>query len=164
VAPTATAEIVFKVTSDPLEAHFVASALLIASKNKSVGWPVGIVRYENIVQLEGSYRRRPVFGLWREEAYDVGALLHAHRGGGGGPEWFRKLDAYSKMNFEQLQSARRFKDWAGRFKESTDLANRAKLLEAFASTSVGRATPSSSRKRKTASSASSRADGPLRRS
>jgi hypothetical protein len=131
VAPTSTAEIVFKVTSDPLEAHFVASALLIASKDKSFGWPVGIVRYENIVQLEGSYRSRPVFGLWREEAYDVGALVHAHRRGGAGPEWFRKLDPYDKMAFEQFGvRLGRFKDWAARFKESTDRsANRPKLLE-----------------------------------
>jgi hypothetical protein len=132
VSPTKAPEIVFKVTSDPLEAHFVASALLIASKDKSFGWPVGIVRYENIVQLDGSYRSRPVFGLWREEAYDVGALVHAHRHQvGGGPEWFRKLDAYGKMAFEQFAVRLvRFKDWAGRFKMSTDRsANRAKLLE-----------------------------------
>jgi hypothetical protein len=131
VAPTGTAEIVFKVTSDPLEAHFVASALLIASKDKSFGWPIGIVRYENIVQLEGSYHSRPVFGLWREEAYDVGALVHAHRRGGPGPEWFRKLDTYDQMAFERFgMRLGRFKDWAARFKMSTDRsANRTKLLD-----------------------------------
>jgi hypothetical protein len=131
VSPTSAPEVVFKVTSDPLEAHFVAAAIQIAG-NKKFGWPIGIVRYERIVQLEGSYRRRPVFGLWREEAYDVGALVHAHRHQvGGGPEWFRKLDAYGKMAFEHFAvRLRRFKDWAARFKESTDRSkNRSELLK-----------------------------------
>lgn len=66
VMPTHTDGIVMKVTSDPTEAAFVASALSIGE------FPDGIVRYERIVALPEKLRGRGVFVIWREEAEDVG--------------------------------------------------------------------------------------------
>jgi hypothetical protein len=73
VMPTHSDGIVMKVTSDPTEAAFVASALSIGE------FPDGIVRYERIVALPEKLRNRGVFVIWREEADDVGiqrASLH----------------------------------------------------------------------------------------
>jgi hypothetical protein len=69
VLPTSRKGLVLKVTSDPLEAHFVASAM------KMRAFPDGIVHYAAIYRLPAEYRGRPVFVLWREEAYDVGRLV-----------------------------------------------------------------------------------------
>lgn len=58
---------VFKLTSDPTEARFVQRAA-------QFGWPEGIVEYFAIIELDFTFRRRPVFAIWREEAWDVGEL------------------------------------------------------------------------------------------
>lgn len=69
VAPTATPGIVFKITTDGSEASFVAHALKIGH------FPEGIVRYTKIYKVaDASHRGRPVYMLWREEAYDIGQL------------------------------------------------------------------------------------------
>jgi hypothetical protein len=61
--------VVMKVTSDPSEARFVVAALSLEK------WPEGIVRYYDIVRIPETYRRRPVYVIWREEAVSTGTLV-----------------------------------------------------------------------------------------
>lgn len=69
VLPT-NSDYVFKVTSDASEAAFVRAALSLGH------FPAGIVKYAAIYHLEGAtFRKRPLFALWREEATEVGFLL-----------------------------------------------------------------------------------------
>lgn len=69
VAPTADPGVVFKLTTDGSEASFVSHALKIGE------FPEGIVRYERIFQVpDASFRKRAIYMIWREEAYDIGEL------------------------------------------------------------------------------------------
>lgn len=67
VMPTHDPGIVIKLTSDPSEAWFVSVAMQLG------GWPSGIVRYYAAFAIpEATFRGRPVYALWRDEAYRVG--------------------------------------------------------------------------------------------
>lgn len=72
VLPTLDDNIVLKVTTDDTEAEFAAklSTTLLA--------PI-CVAYKMVISLNEKYRRRPVFVLWREEAFDVGELENDER-------------------------------------------------------------------------------------
>ena len=108
VMPTSKPGIVIKLTTDSLEAHFIASAIKIGT------WPDGIVRYERIYRLPAEYRRRPVFVLWREEAQNIGSLNSVR---------FSKTDDYDRRNIAQMEKRLfQFKVFAGMFKESFDRA------------------------------------------
>jgi hypothetical protein len=85
---TNTSGLVIKISSDPSEAEFVKAAVKIGE------WPVGIVRYQAVLDLPGSHQGRPVFIVWREEAFDVGSI-------GAGP------DPHAKREFEQYHVAYR---------------------------------------------------------
>lgn len=63
---TNTPGLVMKISSDPSEATFIHAALKLGE------WPDGIVKYQAILDLPGAHRNRPVFIIWREEAFDVG--------------------------------------------------------------------------------------------
>lgn len=66
--------VVFKVTSDPTEAEFIKKAT-------PLGFPDGIVEYTAIIDLSGSFRKRGVFGVWREASFKVGLpSVGYHRG------------------------------------------------------------------------------------
>lgn len=69
VMPTGVEGLVCKITSDVSEARFVAASL-------SMGEDVtGIVNYKKIFALrDQQHRGRPIFVLWRDEAWDVGFL------------------------------------------------------------------------------------------
>lgn len=69
VAPTGDAGVVFKITSDPDEAGFVAAALSEPDQ------PAGVVAYYAVAELEQRRRGRPVYAVWREAAHNVGAVL-----------------------------------------------------------------------------------------
>ena len=75
VMPTVSSGTVMKVTSDPSEGLFVAAALSIGQI------PRGLVQYERIVALPETHRGRPVFVIWRQEAFDVEFLVDTVRGG-----------------------------------------------------------------------------------
>jgi hypothetical protein len=68
VIPTTDESIVFKLTSDPTEAEFIQLAA-------PLGWPDGIVTYYKIIELDFTYRKRTVFAIWRQAAFNVGELL-----------------------------------------------------------------------------------------
>jgi hypothetical protein len=69
VMPTNEPGLVCKITSDISEARFIAAYLTLP---KPEG---GIVHYEKIFQLaDQEHKKRPLFVLWREEAYDVGFM------------------------------------------------------------------------------------------
>lgn len=71
VLPTNDEGLVVKLSSDPTEAVFVAAALSFGEQ------PDGLVRYHKVVGIppdEMTHRDRPLFVIWREEAFDVGAI------------------------------------------------------------------------------------------
>jgi hypothetical protein len=65
VAPTHKQGLVFKITSDTSEAAFVSRA-------RTLPETLGIVQYKAIYVTDLTHRGRPVFVLWRSEAYSVG--------------------------------------------------------------------------------------------
>jgi hypothetical protein len=69
VMPTSVAGVVVKVTSDPSEPELVD---LVKSRLKH--WPEGLAAYYGTLKLPETYRGRPTFVLWREEAFHVGEL------------------------------------------------------------------------------------------
>jgi len=78
VMPTNEPGLVCKLTTDVSEAHFIR---MIQELNTSdaMAYEIGLVKYKKIFKLEGlSYRNRPMFVLWRSEAYDVGLLTFPH--------------------------------------------------------------------------------------
>jgi len=77
VMPTSTPGVVVKLSSDPTEAYFVAAALQLGFEGYE---DAGIVRYYGIYQLRNAYhRKRPIFVIWREEAFDLGFPTRATR-------------------------------------------------------------------------------------
>jgi hypothetical protein len=114
VVPTGKPGIVMKLTSDPLEAHFVAAALRIGR------FPLGIVHYASVYSLPAEYRQRQLFVLWREEANDVGALsgLDARTAG-----WFLQYDPYDQASLRHFRKRlQAFQWWASEFKAIVDRA------------------------------------------
>lgn len=70
VMPTSVPGVVVKLSSDPTEAFFIAAALELGFDPYD---NAGIVRYYAVYQLANAFhRQRPLFVLWREEAFDVG--------------------------------------------------------------------------------------------
>ena len=59
---------VMKITTDASEAAFVGAA------SSRGDWPPGITPYYAVLAIPEEYEEKPVFLLWREEAYNVGAL------------------------------------------------------------------------------------------
>jgi hypothetical protein len=95
VMPTQDPRVVAKLTSDPTEAFFVTAALQLAARDRD--WPEGIVRYYGIFRTPGSYRGRPIFVIWREEATDVGFLLKGSYGDRYKSEAIRLLMAFKDV-------------------------------------------------------------------
>jgi hypothetical protein len=77
VMPTQRADVVFKLTTDPTEAVFVRAALEISKTPEE--WPAGMIVYHSIHQLgAASFRGRPIFAIWRQEASRIGFLIQAN--------------------------------------------------------------------------------------
>ena len=74
VFDTGRKEVVLKITSDPTEAQFILAGLSLGK------WPAGIVRYIDMLRLPMTYRRRPVYAIWREKAISTGDILPRGRG------------------------------------------------------------------------------------
>ena len=106
VLETPDSDIVFKLTSDPTEAEFIQLA-------SPFGWPDGIVRYHAIVPLDFTFRRRQVYAIWREAAFNVGELYPTKL-------WSKAregdYEARSQREFETYLLA--FKDHAARFRDT----------------------------------------------
>lgn len=89
--------IVCKATTDASEARFVEMGwerLGAPARTHETGWPEGIVQYHQILALTGSHRARPIWLLWRDEAWNVGdvwrLLSRASRDDGYDLREFRK--------------------------------------------------------------------------
>jgi hypothetical protein len=73
VMPTEEPELVCKLTSDISEARFVSAYLSMPPRDTAEG---GIVEYRKILALhDQSHIKRPLFLIWRSEAYDVGFIV-----------------------------------------------------------------------------------------
>ncbi|MDP2607278.1 MAG: hypothetical protein Q8S00_32475 [Deltaproteobacteria bacterium] len=104
VMPTDTKGTVFKLTSDHTESDFIQ---LTEGLREEGRWPVGIVDYYAIIPLTFTFRRRQVFAIWREEAYEVGYLTHP---GYLVDEWEQQCRNQFALRLSQ------FKDHAARFR------------------------------------------------
>ena len=83
VLPTSEPGLVVKLTSDISEAHFVQMSMELETSD-AMKSEMGLVEYRKIFKLEGqTYRRRPLFVLWRSEAFDIGLLSDVREGYGG---------------------------------------------------------------------------------
>jgi hypothetical protein len=108
VMPTAVEGLVCKLTSDISEARFVAASLAMDEE------VAGIVNYKKLFALEGQqHRKRPLFMLWRDEAWNVGFLqrlpLYI------GPEsHFKMAERYNIMP-GQIRSLREGEKYLGDF-------------------------------------------------
>lgn len=112
---TNTPSLVMKISSDPSEALFINAALKLGE------WPSGIVQYKAILDLPGAHRNRPVFIIWREEAFDVGKHDEKHYA-------YREFSSYHEAYLnaarviresstkpawkKQLADAAKWQDWA----------------------------------------------------
>lgn len=105
-------EVVFKITSDSTEAEFIQLAA-------PWGWPEGIVKYHKIVKLDGTYRGRQTYGIWREAAIEVGLNP------------FRFMDGYERSNATIFSwNLTKFQQHAKRLKQYFKLpGTRAERLE-----------------------------------
>lgn len=82
VMPTNEPGLVCKLTTDVSEAHFIRIAETIETSDR-MSEELGMVQYKKIFKLEGlHYKGRPMFVLWRTEAYDVGLLMRFNAGMG----------------------------------------------------------------------------------
>ena len=73
VLETEDESVVFKLTSDPTEAMFIGRTLDEQAKfDEDPYW--GMVIYYAYIGLDFTYRRRPVYAIWREAAFKVGDL------------------------------------------------------------------------------------------
>lgn len=73
VYSTKDSKVVCKVSTDPTESIFINLAMGFD------GWLEGIVRYHQVLELPSTYRKRGVFMVWRESAFDVGNVLTMYR-------------------------------------------------------------------------------------
>jgi hypothetical protein len=92
VMPSYKPEVVVKLTSDTTEAFFVAAALELGRRDEDA-WE-GLTEYFAIYRIKGAFhRRRPLYILWREAAFDVGgpALVKVYRD-----------DDYKRRSLQQL--------------------------------------------------------------
>ena len=112
VFSTNTPGLVMKISSDPSEAAFVKAAVKLGE------WPVGIVRYQAVLDLPGTHKNRPVFIIWREEAFGIGKI-HDTTG------WIEPMygepprqDAHARREFESYHKAYSF---AARYVRETSL-------------------------------------------
>lgn len=72
VYPTEDPNVVFKITTDESEGHFIALSQKLAEQGVA---PKGIVKYYGVFGIPGQHRGRPIFILWRESASAVGRVI-----------------------------------------------------------------------------------------
>jgi len=116
--------IVFKLTSDPTEAEFIQLA-------EPLGWPEGIVKYYAIVPLDFTFRKRTVFAIWREEAFDVGQLSPGY--GADNRDYEVRLRREFELQLLRYKDhAARFRDGFKKSKDPQALLEKSKQLEDWA--------------------------------
>jgi len=133
VMPTETDDVVFKVTSDASEAAFVSAALSIGA------WPDGLIRYYDIFELAEKHRGRRVFGLVRQEAYEVGGLVSAtlsYQRSAMKEKYEKRYGVHSLREFDR--SLRQWLFTAGKMREQLRRAKNPDKLLADAHTAADR--------------------------
>lgn len=114
--------VVMKLTTDPTEVRFIKQAMSFGE------WPEGIVEYLAIAKTGKQHRKRDVWAIWREAAFDVGLDLRptgdkyvdrAVRDFSDRLWQFktqadnaRKILQRAKNPEKTLDEAKRFEDWA----------------------------------------------------
>jgi len=126
VFPTSRKDIVFKITSDPTEAEFIALATLMGDFHP------GMVRYYDIARISGAHDGKPVYAIVREACESVGKIKNFADG--------QKSDELRSFYFSLIECLRAFKDAA---KEARAILRSASstsgLLTQIASPNAGRA-------------------------
>ena len=118
VMSTQSKDIVFKLTSDASEAAFVAAALSLDE------WPTGLIRYYDLFELAQQHRGRRVFGLVRQEAYDVGGLISATVYRGSSSLQAKYEQRYGKQSLREM--ARYLHQWLHTAAKMRDQLRRSK--------------------------------------
>jgi hypothetical protein len=123
VLPTRDPETVFKLTSDPTEAEFIRLA-------EPLGWPDGIVRYHGMLPLKATFRRRPIFAIWREAASNVGNLYERYAG--TDQPFYHEMKSLEKRLTQFKDHAARLRNTLQRAKDPGTLWTEAKSLKNWA--------------------------------
>ena len=89
--PTGSPDVTLKLTTDVSEAHLVH---LILSNTLPVGDMNldGLVKYHGMVPLEATYRKRPIYAIWREAVEPL--PKYTIWGGAHPPKWTNEIMAY----------------------------------------------------------------------
>lgn len=111
VMATSKPGIVCKATTDQSEAQLIQLAWERLGREKEDNggsWPRGIVAYHQLVRIDETHRGRPVWVLWRDEAWDVGKVHAAvHE------------DPYDRRSLNTgIDRLSQFRDYAGAVRKS----------------------------------------------
>ena len=132
--PTEAPNIVLKLTTDESEARLVSFLRSPFARNNVR--TEGIVEYYDVVRVEGaSYRRRPLYAIWREEAISVGAPIQQRLSVYSGEDWpklvidFKELASILQWYIKpgkadwkkRLDKVLALREWASRVAEWGDL-------------------------------------------
>jgi hypothetical protein len=87
--PTSDPEVTLKLTTDASEAHLVhlilSSTLPVNAMNLD-----GLVKYHGLMALESTYRKKPVYAIWREAVEPLPRMTFFSQP----PVWINKIIAY----------------------------------------------------------------------
>lgn len=116
VMPTVGSDQVVKITTDESEAWFAFVALQLSKRDG--GWPPGLVAYHRVLRLERhKHKRRPIYLLWRDEAWDVG-FLRAQRQSPEYASLISNLAEYDRWAALALHRVHKAKDTAALIRSS----------------------------------------------
>lgn len=111
VFDTGRPDVALKITSDPDEAKFILAALSLKE------WPEGIVRYIDLMRLPISFRRRPVYAIWREKAYSTGEILPEAASKPNDPYFQRSRQEFGALLYTFLAFAAQIRNRSQRVKD-----------------------------------------------
>lgn len=109
---TGTPGVVLKVTSDPDEVRFIVAGMSLGK------WPAGVVRYYDLMRLQATHRKRPVYAIWREEAVSTGDLMPELTARPQDRRWQAKKIEFGALLYVFLLFARQIRDSSKRMSTS----------------------------------------------
>lgn len=128
VSPTEQPGVVVKLTSDASEALFVAWALTVPKP------AAGLIRFHKVMAVpDATYRGRPLYVLWRDEAVDVGALDVSRQRGVGHAVHAHQLEVtYLNQLMENArQVGQALKRWRARMSDEGFVSTLQLLWDAY---------------------------------